>query len=209
MSHALATDNCFWPTGCSDRGRCNELGHCRRQADHTPDFDKWIEREFPRATGYERDLFLTVWNAALERALNDDADLKKQARVIIELNRKNAEQHAEVLRLVELLRKADPTWGSPMHLNKVRCDADRYRWLITNGRWRASWWQQFGTHEELSKAIDHCMIFGEPRSGSVLAVGEPCPGEWVGPPDASLRQWYCRCGAKRPEQCKTETAKKD
>ena len=40
----------------------------------------------------------------------------------------------------------------------------------------------------------------------VLAVGEPCAGQWIAPPDASLRQWSCRCGAKRPEQCKTETA---
>ena len=41
----------------------------------------------------------------------------------------------------------------------------------------------------------------------VLAVGELCPGEWIGPPDASLRQWSCRCGAAHPNQCKTETAK--
>ena len=41
----------------------------------------------------------------------------------------------------------------------------------------------------------------------VLAVGNPCIGHWIGPPDASLRQWHCRCGAARPEQCKTETAK--
>lgn len=36
MSHALATDNCFWPTGCSDRGRCNEFGQCiaHWQAEH-------------------------------------------------------------------------------------------------------------------------------------------------------------------------------
>ena len=45
------------------------------------------------------------------------------------------------------------------------------------------------------------------RHYRVLAVGEPCAGEWIGPPDASLRQWACRCGATRPEGCKTETAK--
>ena len=39
----------------------------------------------------------------------------------------------------------------------------------------------------------------------VLVVGEPCAGQWIGPPDASLRQWSCPCGATRPEQCKTET----
>ena len=42
---------------------------------------------------------------------------------------------------------------------------------------------------------------------TVLAVGEPCPGRWIGPQDASLRQWQCRCGAAIPQQCKTETAK--
>lgn len=46
------------------------------------------------------------------------------------------------------------------------------------------------------------------KSG-VLAVGEPCAGVWIGPPDASLRQWSCRCGANNPQQCRTETAKKD
>jgi hypothetical protein len=36
MSHALATDNCFWPTGCADRCRCNGFGQCvaRWQAEH-------------------------------------------------------------------------------------------------------------------------------------------------------------------------------
>lgn len=33
-------------------------------------FEKWIEREFPRATGYERDLFLTVWIGAVEASSN-------------------------------------------------------------------------------------------------------------------------------------------
>lgn len=36
----------------------------------------------------------------------------------------------------------------------------------------------------------------------VLAVGEPCVGGWIG-----RDKWSCRCGAKIPEQCKTETAK--
>ena len=73
------------------------------------------------------------------------------------LQQRYAEANAEVLRLAELFRKADPTWGSPMHLN------------------------------------------------SVLAVGEPCAGYWqaCGGP----REWHCRCGAKCPEHCKTETAK--
>ena len=43
---------------------------------------------------------------------------------------------------------------------------------------------------------------------TILTVGEPCAGAWIGPPDASLRQWHCRCGAQRPEQCVTETAEK-
>ena len=43
---------------------------------------------------------------------------------------------------------------------------------------------------------------------NVLAIGELCAGTWIGPPDASLRQWHCRCGAQRPEQCVTETAEK-
>lgn len=40
-----------------------------------------------------------------------------------------------------------------------------------------------------------------------LVVGEPCAGKWIGPPDASLRQWSCECGAANPALCKTETAK--
>lgn len=40
------------------------------------------------------------------------------------------------------------------------------------------------------------------KVGSVLAVGESCVGGWIG-----RDQWSCRCGAKIPEQCKTETAK--
>ena len=68
--------------------------------------------------------------------------------------------HAEVLRLSDLLRKADPNWGSPMHLN------------------------------------------------SVLAVGEPCAGRLELPNTIYGKcQWVCPCGAKRPEDCRTETAK--
>lgn len=33
-------------------------------------------------------------------------------------------------------------------------DAKRYRWLRTNGRYRASWWQRFSTPEELDAALD-------------------------------------------------------
>ena len=58
-------------------------------------------------------------------------------------------------------------------LYKVECalfrkNAERYRWLITNGRWRASWWQKFATHEELSAAIDSYLA-NSPRAGDVVS----------------------------------------
>lgn len=48
---------------------------------------------------------------ALERALNDEQE-------IITLRQHLIRHQAEVFRLSDLLRKADPKWGSGMHLNK-------------------------------------------------------------------------------------------
>jgi hypothetical protein len=45
----------------------------------------------------------------------------RQARKEIERLREDAERsRSEVFRLVELLRKADPAWGAPMHTNAAR-----------------------------------------------------------------------------------------
>ena len=43
---------------------------------------------------------------------------------------------------------------------------------------------------------------------SDLAVGEPCIGDWVwtGTDFQRRRKWICRCGAKNPSDCLTETA---
>lgn len=50
-------------------------------------------------------------------------EAKKSAHSEMEyLRQRHAEANAEVLRLAELLRKADPTWGSPMYLNRVAVD---------------------------------------------------------------------------------------
>ena len=45
------------------------------------------------------------------------------------------------------------------------------------------------------------------RLREVIADSEPCNGGWIGPPDASLRQWSCRCGATHPTNCITGNAK--
>lgn len=47
MSHKLATDNCFWPTGCADRGRCNEFGKCvaRWQNEHKRELFDQFEKK--------------------------------------------------------------------------------------------------------------------------------------------------------------------
>ena len=50
----------------------------------------------------------------------------------------------------------------------IDADAARYKWLVTNNRWRASWWQRFTTVVELNAAIDK-HIMGEPRSGDVVS----------------------------------------
>jgi|SRR5882672_8395058 len=45
-------------------------------------------------------------------------------------------------------------------------------------------------------------------ASGVLAVGEPCAGHWEWPDTIMGKtQWVCPCGAKRPEDCRTETAK--
>ncbi len=41
--------------------------------------------------------------------------------------------------------------------------------------------------------------------GRVLAVGEKCAGKWSG--RWGEGSWECPCGARRPEDCRTETAK--
>ena len=91
-----------------------------------------------------------------------DAVLKDR-KAMLTLRERHIAAHEEVLRLAELLKKADPNWGWPMHLNRV------------------------------------------------LAVGEPCAGEWVwsGVDFQRQRAWFCRCGAAHPQHCRTETAKED
>ena len=46
------------------------------------------------------------------------------------------------------------------------------------------------------------------RTSGVLAVGEPCAGDWgfTGSDIQRHRAWSCRCGATQPNQCRTETA---
>ena len=109
-----------------------------------------------------------------------DAVLKDRKFILKTVEQKISAQD-EVFRLAELLKKADPSWGSPMHLNSSR--------------------GQGATANAPETPSVNQAVFG-----SVLAVGEPCVGGWSGPPQAW--EWLCRCGAKHPSQCKTETAKR-
>ena len=45
------------------------------------DFKEWIERELPRATGYEIDLCLTVWLAATDNAVKKMINSRRENAV--------------------------------------------------------------------------------------------------------------------------------
>jgi len=77
-----------------------------------------LEREL-QAANAERDRLAQV-GINIEAGLREDLD---KANAQIETERKSHDKalvrcEAEVFRLAELLRKADPNWGSPMHLNR-------------------------------------------------------------------------------------------
>ena len=55
---------------------------------------------------------------------NEEVDRLRSENKAIRLDSERA--HAEVFRLAELLRKADPHWGSPMVLN-TSSDISRYK----------------------------------------------------------------------------------
>ena len=113
-----------------------------------------------------------------------DAVLKDR-REMLTLRERHISAKDEIFRLAELLQKYDPTWGSPMHLNAAQ------------GQRAAA--IQRGEDAQQEPGVNQGVF------GGVLAVGNPCPGRWIGPPDASLRQWDCPCGAAQPRYCKTET----
>lgn len=60
-------------------------------------------------------------------------------------------------------------------------------------------WEQADA-EKIAAALNEV-----PSETRPLAVGEKCAGDW----DYNGDAWRCRCGAKDPSECKTETAPKN